>query len=152
MDRIVYCPSEEQLDEASILAKEWSLPIQIGESSRTKDLVFDREKTGVIVVPVNNYFLPFPAVIKPYEPMSIDYFNDFIECSNLEFSISTQNNIVLQTIPMRKITHDKHHVSLPLFLDSEGHYKVTASLDGEQVAWLEFAVSNGNESDIGSYA
>lgn len=152
MDRVVFCPSEDKIDEAIELAKEWVLPIQIGDSDRTKELSFDREKVTVIVIPINNYFMPFPALIKPYQPMTVDYYNDFVDCSTLEFIISTEQNIVMQALPMHVILYDKHHASLPLFLDSEGHYKISVRLDGEQIAALEFAVSNDNESDIGSYA
>ena len=152
MDRVVFCPSENELEEATKIANEWSIPIQIGDSDRTKSLSFSRDKVSVVVIPINNYFLPFPAVIKPYQPISVEYFNDFVDCSKLVFLISTEYNIVIQTMPMKVIAHDKHHVSLPLFLDSEGHYKISVEHGNEQIAGLHFSVTNGTESDIGSYA
>jgi hypothetical protein len=152
MDRVVFCPSEDLLEDAIKIANEWAIPIQIGDSERTKELSFDRNKVSVVLVPIDNCFSPFPAVIKPYQPAALEYYNDFVDCSKLQFLISTEHNIVIQTIPMKVIVYDKHHVSLPLFLDSEGHYKITVKLDEEQLAALHFSVTNENESDIGSYA
>ena len=152
MDRVVFCPSEDMLEEATKIANEWSIPIQVGDSTRTEKLSFNRDKVSVVVIPINHYFLPFPATIKPYQPISAEYFNDFIDCSKLDFLISTEHNIVTQTIPMKVVAHDKHHVSLPLFLDSEGHYKISVKQGNEQVAGLHFSVTNDTESDIGAYA
>ena len=48
MSRLVYCPSENCLEEAEKLAKELKLPILVGDSSQTVNLNFDRTKVQII--------------------------------------------------------------------------------------------------------
>jgi hypothetical protein len=89
MDRIVYCQSEEQLKEAEELAKEWSLPIQIGDSERTKSIEFDRSKPCVVVVPVNNGFMMnMPDIVNHAFPIVFDYLNDFEIIDNCELVVT----------------------------------------------------------------
>lgn len=46
--RLIYCPSEDFLEEATALARSASLQIVIGENQFTQDLDFDRSKVQVI--------------------------------------------------------------------------------------------------------
>ncbi len=51
MQRVIYCPSEENLEEAQILAKTGNIPIQIGDSQKTQDLEFDRNSVSILLIP-----------------------------------------------------------------------------------------------------
>lgn len=58
--RLVYCPSEDLLEEAISLAKSASLQIVIGDNQFTQDLDFDRSKVQVLSGHTNNmlHYLP----------------------------------------------------------------------------------------------
>jgi hypothetical protein len=51
LQRVIYCPSEENLEEAQILAKTGNIPIQIGDSQKTQDLEFDRNSVSILLIP-----------------------------------------------------------------------------------------------------
>ena len=51
MQRVVYCPTEENIEEAQILAKTGNIPIQIGDSKKTQDLEFDRTSVSILLIP-----------------------------------------------------------------------------------------------------
>jgi hypothetical protein len=152
MDRVVFCPSMESIEEAELIAKEWSLPIQVGDSERTKGMEFDRNKVSVILIPIYSGFLPFPPVIKPMTSISFNYYDDFVDCSKLDFFLSMNNALINKTIKMNAINHDLHHCALPAFFESEGYYSISVFLESIKITEVNFVVSNGDESEIGSYA
>ena len=152
MDRVVYCPSMDNIKEAEVIAKEWSLPIQIGESERTIGMEFDRTKVSVVLIPIYSGFLPFPPIIKPNKSFSFNYIDDFVDCSKLDFFLSIDNSVTKKTVKMNAINHDLHHCALPAFFDSEGYYSISVFLGSTKITEINFAVSNGDESEIGSYA
>lgn len=152
MDRVVFCPSTESIEEAELIAKEWSLPIQIGESERTIGMEFDKNKVSVVLIPIYSGFLPFPSVIKPMKSISFNYYDDFVDCSKLDFILSMDNALIRKTFKMDVINHDLHHCALPAFFESEGHYSISVFLESIKIAEINFSVSNEEESEIGSYA
>jgi hypothetical protein len=152
MDRVVFCPSMENIEEAELIAKEWSLPIQVGDSERTTGMEFDRDKVSVILIPIYSGFLPFPPVIKPNRSMSFNYYDDFVDCSKLDFFLSMDNALIRKTFKMDVIKHDLHHCALPAFFESEGYYSISVFLESIKITEVNFSVSNGEESEIGSYA
>jgi hypothetical protein len=152
MDRVVFCPSMESIEEAELIAKEWSLPIQVGDSERTSGMEFDRNKVGVILIPIYSGFLPFPPVIKPMTSISFNYCDDFVDCSKLDFFLSMNNLLIDKIIKMNAINHDLHHCALPAFFESEGYYSISVFLESIKITEVNFVVSNGDESEIGSYA
>jgi len=152
MDRVVFCPSMDDINEAEKIAKEWSLPIQIGDSDRTTEMEFDKTKVGVVLIPVYRGFDEFPPVIKPSKSISFNYYDDFVDCSKLDFILSMKNSLVGKTFKMNVINHDLHHCSLPSFFESEGFYSISVFSESLKIMEIDFAVSNGEESEIGSYA
>ena len=152
MDRVVFSPSIDSIEEAVSIAKEWSLPIQIGDSDRTIGMDFDRSKVSVILIPVFRKFAPFPSLIKPSTSIAFSYHDDFVDCSKLDFILCMKNSLVNKTFKMNVIYHDLHHCSLPAFFESEGFYSISVFLESSKIMEIDFAVSNGEESEIGSYA
>lgn len=55
MERVIYCPSAELLDDAEKEAKNTLLPIVVGESDRLKDLQFDRSVVSVVQIPKHRF-------------------------------------------------------------------------------------------------
>jgi hypothetical protein len=92
MDRVIYCPTEDQLTEAEALAKEWLLPIQIGDSPRTEKIDFNRKEVIVVTVPVDVGFVPAYFSVEMFVPFTIMYLNDFMDCSSLSFQVFSKDN------------------------------------------------------------
>lgn len=151
MDRVVFCNSEEFIDEAVKLASEWMLPIQIGDSGRTENLDFDRTKVSVIQIPIHNGFGDFPEVVEPMKPIVLHYHNDYSDCSQLEFFLSTENSMMTKTTKMNVVVNDIHHVSIPLFMGVVGYYAVSVRNETNEIAKIYFAVSSGDIEEITSY-
>jgi hypothetical protein len=63
LQRVVYCPTEESLEEAQILAKTGNIPIQIGDSQKTQNLEFDRTSISILLIP-NIFNLIFKNKVK----------------------------------------------------------------------------------------
>lgn len=76
MQRYVYCPSEDFLDEASNLSKEVSLPIMVGDNAYSDNLIFDRSKVSVIKIPEKQNIFIGNATIKVGFHQSIKYTNE----------------------------------------------------------------------------
>ena len=55
MKRIIYCPDNQSLEIATVLAGRICLPINIGDSEMTSNLLFDRTKVQIVSVPEYNY-------------------------------------------------------------------------------------------------
>ncbi len=81
MERVIYCPSIDLMEEATSLCKETLLPLQIGDSNHTKDLIFDRDKIQVVEVPGVEDFFSFGQV-KQYFHQCIIYVNEFFVLKN----------------------------------------------------------------------
>jgi hypothetical protein len=151
MDRVVFCNSEEFIDEAVKLANEWMLPIQIGDSGRTENLDFDRTKVSVIQIPIYNGFGDFPEVVEPMKPIVLHYHNDYSDCSQLEFFLSTENSMMTKTTKMNVVVNDIHHVSIPLLMGVAGYYSVSVRNETDEISKIHFAASNGDVEEITSY-
>ena len=81
MRRILYCPNESMLEEASAISKVNSLQIQVGDSESTSDLEFDRELVSVVEIPEFNY-LEYKKNIEKGLHQVFVYKNDFIAIDN----------------------------------------------------------------------
>ena len=124
MDRIVYCQSEEQLKEAEKLATEWSLPIQIGDSERTKSIEFDRTKPCVVVVPVSNGFMMhIPDEVNYSFPILFDYINDFEPIENCALVV-TKGDV---TCVSSSFLRDKHSLIGSFTPEESGDFLIEVS-------------------------
>jgi len=77
MERVVYCPSEAFLDESSLLSKKTNLPIVIGDSSHTLDLIFDRSNVQVLKIPQHHVLDYTVEPVKVGFHQCIYYINEF---------------------------------------------------------------------------
>jgi len=128
MDRVIYCPTEDQLTEAEALAKEWLLPIQIGDSPRTEKIDFNRKEVIVVTVPVDVGFVPAYFSVEMSVPFTIVYLNDFIDCSSLSFQVFSKDNSTV----VKSVRHDKHRIGIPLSIEVSGDF-VLKCFDGDNV-------------------
>lgn len=112
MRRIIFCPDESNISEASILAKENNLPINIGLFEGIENLNFDKSKVQVLEVPENNYVL-YNENAKNHFHQVIVYENDFILFNK---------NILLKVdeIEYKPILCEKHKVRFLIFEKTNG--------------------------------
>ncbi len=77
MDRICYCPSEEEIKQAEELAEPWGIPIQIGDSEKTSVLEFDRSLTQILQVPTRQYLHLSSANLRVNTALLVNYKDEF---------------------------------------------------------------------------
>jgi hypothetical protein len=81
MNRVIYCPSNEFIEEASSLARKNYLQIIVGDNDHTQNLVFDREKVSVVSVPMYKGSVILTCVKKGFH-QNIKYKNEFCIIKN----------------------------------------------------------------------
>lgn len=100
MSRLVYCPSENCLEEAEKLAKELKLPILIGDSSQTVNLNFDRTKVQIINTNLLIAFETYTkAVVHKAHSVSCTFFEDF-DIKNLSCIYTSEDGTVVEGTPV----------------------------------------------------
>lgn len=101
MNRAIYCPSNEQLDEARAIAAEMFLPILVGDNETTKHLDFDRLSVGVISIPEFKSFRFSNDLIMVGFRQQFLYENDYIPIRNV--TLLRVNDVVIK--PMFQENH-----------------------------------------------
>jgi hypothetical protein len=81
MNRLIYCPSDDFVEEASALSKKNYLQILVGDNDYTKNLDFNRGKVSVISVPENKS-CSFNTSVKKGFHQNIIYKNEFCIIKN----------------------------------------------------------------------
>jgi hypothetical protein len=99
MQRLIYCPDSEKLDEASNLSKKLSLPIVVGESESISFIDFDRDSVSVLIVPEKNQ-IHFIENVNQGLHQSVRYTNEFIDLNS-----ATLRDCDLQILPIIKEKH-----------------------------------------------
>lgn len=121
MDRIVYCPSRAEIDEAMKIAEEWALPIQIGDSEKTKSLDFDRTKSGVVMVPISNGFMiNIDEEVNHSFPIPFDYLNDFEDVTDFILKVTKDGNECTSSSFLR----DKHSIIGSFIPEESGDFLI----------------------------
>lgn len=154
MDRYVFCPNDSMLEEAYAVAKEWSLPILNGDSMRSEKLNFDRTKVGVINIPIFKEFYQCPETVEANMAYSFRYRNDFIDCSNIKFMLSTLNLPLNQTNELSSRSVSPHETAVTVALGSLGEYVLSAVYDKDVIDVHKFIVLSDMSQDpldLGAY-
>lgn len=146
MYRTVYCPDQSFMNEAITIAKEWGLPIQIGDSERTKEMDFKKTVVQVISVPTDRVFNGFPEIVKTNVLLKVTYINDYVECGNLKVKLTTepdneQTDIDLNTAKMFDVSFyplDTHRILIPLIVSSPAKYRLCVFNQNELVDYFIF--------------
>lgn len=77
MRRVVYCPTESDIEESTALAKMSHLPINIGEFEQSINLDFNRNIVQVLEIPEFKDVQYFKEIKNGFH-QKISYLNDFI--------------------------------------------------------------------------
>ena len=93
MDRICYCASEEELEEAEELSAPWGIPIQIGDSEKTKVLEFDRSQTQILQIPTRQYLHLSTSNLRVNGTVLVTYKDEFKGAMNCWAEIHLITNV-----------------------------------------------------------
>ena len=81
MERLIYCPSDDKIEEAIKLSKNNSLQILVGDNFYTKDLIFDRNIVSVIKIPQKKT-VNYIEYVTQHLHQNIEYINEYVEIKN----------------------------------------------------------------------
>lgn len=139
MYRVVFCPNEEMLAEAESLAKEWDMPIQIGESGRTEFLEFDRSVVSTIAIPVDhNFEFHFDYdEITVNNSYRINYINDYKNCKDIKLFIFKED----KSWELSTFLRDDHSLVTSVVPSSVGIYTLKAYQGETLLASDQFEVT-----------
>jgi hypothetical protein len=105
LQRVIYCPSEENLEEAQILAKTGNIPIQIGDSQKTQDLEFDRNSVSILLIPAI-FSLTFNNKIKLGVATRISLYDEWNSYTGKDVSMVVRSDVF-----------DTRHTERPLYTE-----------------------------------
>jgi len=119
MRRVIYCPSESFLEEASSLARESHLPINIGSSQELDLLEFDREKVQIVLIPEINNISYLKNVAKGLHQIVV-LNNDYI-------SFTKDINIYFENKYIRPNILENHYVRFFFPCNTVGEFEAVLS-------------------------
>jgi hypothetical protein len=119
------------LEEASSLAKDSHLSINVGSSEELDLLDFDREKVQIILVPEFNNINYLQSVKKGFHQV-VAFNNDFI-------TFTKDLNIVFEDNTIRPNVLENHHARFFFLCNNVGDFEAIIS-DGEELRKVEFNV------------
>lgn len=112
MERVIYCPSYEDIDKTAELVQKTKLPVQIGHSDKTKNIVFDESLVQVIEIPSIEELFSFGEV-KQFFHQCIIYINEFLVLKN-------NIKLYIDDNEIKSMFEEKHRVKYSFYCDKKG--------------------------------
>ena len=145
MDRVVFCPDESMIEEASKLARSWMLPILNGHSQRTETLDFDDSQVTLLSIPIEKY-VDYSPQIGTIELFVFIFVDDFESCKEVKFRLVEVDNddyIVRVVGDMTPEIIEEHRVVVKHRFLKSGKYIVIATRDDIEICKNEVMVHDG---------
>ena len=133
MDRIIYCPSDYFIEEATSLSAKNYLPIIIGDNSHTENLIFDREKVSVVSIPVHKGCMLLDSVKKGFH-QNIKYKNEFLIIKN-------KVKLFINDKPIKSMYEESHVAKFVFVCEEIGNYYCKIVVDQEIEEEFSFVVN-----------
>lgn len=133
MYRVVYCPNEKPVEDAYLLASEWGLSIQHGDSPRTESLDFDRSNIQVLSIPIDRGFEFDEIEFQINRPIGIKYSNDWDNVKDYSFFLRPFGLTVGKApwnVP--SMLMDEHRAVMNIAVSFPGKYELVAIKNGQQ--------------------
>lgn len=125
----MYCPTPGMQDEASIICEDTLLPLQIGDSEKTKNLRFDRTVVQVLHIPEVRTFAISSKQIKKGFHQSVQYINEFDDSAK---TCSLHHNGLL----VKPLYRESHRVMWTFVCSSVGDNSLQL-FDGDNIICKE---------------
>lgn len=127
MQRVVYCPNRDLLEEAELLARQTQLQIILGVSKNMESLSFDRDKVQTLKIPEKFEFFIYKEEIKI----------GLTQCAILidEYNI-IRNNVVLKDngIEIKPLFQEQHIIKYSFEPVTIGNHTLTVHFGDKIVA------------------
>jgi len=94
MERVIYSPSEDELEEAQSIAESNGLLIQVGDSEATKNMDFDRSKVQIISIPSVQELRLSNTFFKLGQLLRVEYIDEFDSVNGLEMRLRHETGLV----------------------------------------------------------
>lgn len=122
MDRVVFCPTDEDLDKAEKIAREYMLPIVRKDSPVLGNLVFDDTKVQFLLVP-KEQFLKFQSTrVNAGDPIVCIYVDEFSDTNDVFMDVK-QQDAVIKTLSQFSPFSQPHVASFRFTLAIPGSYR-----------------------------
>ena len=139
MKRVIYVPTVAELERAEFIAKSVKLPIQIGDSSTTEFLEFDRSAVQILSIPSIqevNFLSPVFSQLTFICDITDEWLN-FLKSTVSFFATNLQTNETFEFKPKIK---ELHYVRFCPRLDTPGTYQTSVVFDNEPLFEQEIDV------------
>lgn len=90
MQRVVYCPSADEVPNAEKIAAEYGIPIVIGACPAIDDIAFDKAKTQILLIPTDQFFTVTSVVARMGMPFSATYVDEITPVNGVWLDISNK--------------------------------------------------------------
>jgi hypothetical protein len=130
--RMLYCPNEDMLKEATNITKLNFMQIQIGESGATGDLDFDRGSICVVEIPESR-FVEYKQDVTIGLHQIFNYHNDF-------FVMNKSLCVLVNGEKTTPIMMEKHYAKFIFVCDEPGTFIAEIILNEEILESVEFNV------------
>lgn len=94
MQRLIFCPNNEMLEEAEEISKKNRLPIVVGENYYTLQVKFDRSIVSTICIPEKKDLL-FNEVVQAGMHQIIVYNDEFVTSDQISIEIEALDTFVI---------------------------------------------------------
>ena len=133
MERIIFCPSEEHLEEARRLAQLWMLPIRIGSPDETIESSAD---TAVLMQVPEDIYVDYESPIFENEMWRLVFVDDFDSCGTVNaelFECDEDNNVTRLVGQMKPTVVENHKIVFYHRFPRFGRYILILSRNGSEV-------------------
>jgi hypothetical protein len=133
MERVIYCPSDEFLAEASSLSRKNSLQIIVGDNDHTRSLEFNREKVSSVSIPRHRYCAFLKTVEKGFH-QNIKYINEFVILKN-------KINLYINNDEVKSLYEESHIAKFVYPCTDVGEHSCKIIVDGKIEEEFSFVIN-----------
>lgn len=127
MERVVYCPSPDFINEAEQEARRTLLPIVVGDSERLKNLSFDRGRVCVVEIPKHQWRGIFSETVPAGMHQFVYIVDEFCGNEFLQYKVFINDEIV------QPMYSEKHTAKWSVPCNTPGQYSIRIVFGNETV-------------------
>lgn len=133
MDRAIFCPKIEMLEEAEKLASTMLLPIIVGDNFHTSRISFDRSAVSAITIPMEKYV----EILRESLPLGM---HQRIVCRDEFTEIKNRISASVNGESVSPMIREVHTVKWIYETKQSGEHLIELFLDGEKTCEETFYV------------
>ena len=133
MERVIFCPSEEHIEEARRLAQLWMLPIRMGSPDETIESSAD---TAVLMQIPEDVYVDYQSPIFENEMWRLVFVDDFDVCETVNaelFECDEDNNVTRLIGQMKPTVVENHKIVFYHRFPRLGRYNLILSRHGLEI-------------------